>query len=147
MGQAKSFGIEPRDLDNLVSGAEIIVDRDPKSDSLNGAISLQVTDPAKFQHLMDQIVTEKFPDNCRKIEVGSIPAYLMQSERKSLDRLRSGGRSTPDFREPIELCESSCIGCKSHAPGLEADTQYKAIAKLVARTGRLVCLPGCKVGF
>ena len=37
MGQVKSFGIEPRDLDDLVSGAEIIVDRDPKADSLNGA--------------------------------------------------------------------------------------------------------------
>ena len=49
MGQVKSFGIEPRDLDNLVSGAEIIVDRDPKADALNAAISFQVTDPEKFQ--------------------------------------------------------------------------------------------------
>ena len=43
--QVKSFGIEPQDLDNLISGAEIILDRDPKTDSLNGTISLHVIDP------------------------------------------------------------------------------------------------------
>lgn len=146
MGQAKSFGIDPRDLDDLVSGAEIVLDRDPKADSLNAAISLQVTDPAKFQHLIDQIVTEKFPDNCRKIEAGSVSAYLMQiNERVSIifglvngQLLISGSQSK--FAELVNRLHG-------HAPGLEADNQYKAIAKLVAEPNELFAYLDAKSGF
>jgi hypothetical protein len=130
LGQVKSFGVEPRDLDNLVSGAEIIVDRDPKSDSLNGAISLQVSDPVKFQHLVDQVVTEKFPENCTKIEVASIPAYLMLvNQRISIvfglvghQFLISGSQS--NFAELVHRLQS-------RSPGLEADDQYKTIAQMI----------------
>jgi hypothetical protein len=146
MGQAKSFGIEPRDLDDLVSGAEILLDRDPKADSLSGAISLQVTDPARFQHLIDQIVTEKFPDNCRKIEAGSVPAYLMQiNERVSIifglvngQLLISGSQSK--FEELVNRLHG-------RAPGLEADNQYKAIAKLVNEPNELFAYLDAKSGF
>jgi hypothetical protein len=146
MGQVKSFGIEPRDLDGLVSGAEIIVDRDLKTDSLNGAVSLQVTDSAKFQHLMDQVTVEKFPDNSSKIEVAAVPAYLMQvNERVSIvfglvgrQLLISGSRS--NFAELVHRLEGQ-------APGLEADTQYKAIAKLVAEPNDLFAYLDAKSGF
>ena len=146
MGQVKSFGIEPRDLDGLVSGAEIIVDRDLKTDSLSGAVSLQVTDSAKFQHLMDQVTTEKFPDNSSKIEVAAVPAYLMQvNERVSIvfgllgrQLLITGSRS--NFAELVHRLESQ-------APGLEADTQYKAIAKLVAEPNDLFAYLDAKSGF
>jgi hypothetical protein len=146
MGEVKSFGLEPRDLDKLVSSAEIIVDRDPKTDSLNGAISLLVIDPAKFQHLMDQIVTEKLPDSCRKIEVASVPAYLIQvNERASIvfglvgrQFLISGSRS--GFAEFVHRLQS-------HAPGLEADNQFKAIAKLVDEPTDLFAYLDAKSGF
>jgi hypothetical protein len=130
LGQVKSFGVEPRDLDKLVSGAEMIVDRDLKSDSLNGAISLRVSDPQNFQHLVDQVVTEKFPENCRKIEVAAIPAYLLLvNERISIvfglvgqQFLISGSQS--NFAELVHRLQS-------RAPGLETDDQYKVIAKMV----------------
>ena len=146
MDQAKSFGIEPRDLDTLVSGAEIIVDRDPKSDSLNAAISLQVTDPAKFQHLMDQIVTEKFPNNSKKIEVASIPAYLMQVNRGVsivfglVDRQLLIAGSQSNFGELVHRWQS-------HAAGLEADNQFKGIVKLVAEPDDLFAYLDAKSGF
>jgi hypothetical protein len=146
MGEAKSFGIEPRDLDSVVSGAEIIVDRDPKTDSLNGAISLEVDDPAKFENLMDQVVTEKFPDSCRKIQVASVPAYLMRvNERVSIvfgligrQLLISG--SEPNFAEFVYRLQS-------HAPGLEANNQYEAIAKLVDKPSDLFAYLDAKSGF
>jgi len=146
MGQVKSFGVEPRDLDNLISGAEIIVDRDPKADSLNGAISLQVADQGKFERLMDQVVAEKFPEKCRKIEVASVPAYLMLvNERVSFvfglvgrQLLISGSQS--NFAELVHRLQSQ-------APGLEADAQFKAIAKLVDEPNAPFAYLDAKSGF
>jgi hypothetical protein len=146
LGQVKSFGVEPRDLDNLVSGAEIIVDRDPKSDSLNGAISLQVSDPVKFQHLVDQVVTEKFPANCTKIEVATIPTYLMLvNERISIvfglighQFLISGSQS--NFAELVHRLQS-------RAPGLESDDQYKTIAKMIDEPNVMFAYLDAKSGF
>jgi hypothetical protein len=146
LGQVKSFGLEPRDLDNLVSGAEIIIDRDPKSDSLNGAISLRVSDPVSFQHLVDQVVTEKFPENCQKIEVASIPAYLMLvNERLPIvfglvgqQFLITGSQS--NFAELVHRLQS-------RAPGLEADNQYQAIAKMVDDPNVLFAYLDAKSGF
>ncbi len=146
MGQAQSFGIDPRDLDNLVSGAEVILDREPKSDSLNAAFSLQVTDPAKFQRLMEQVVAEKFPDNTKKILIASVPAYLMEvNERVSIvfglvgrQILVSGSQS--NFGELVRRLQN-------HAPGLETDNQFKGIAKLVAEPDDLFAYLDAKSGF
>ncbi|MBV9299900.1 MAG: hypothetical protein JO066_13090 [Verrucomicrobia bacterium] len=146
MGEAKSFGIEPRDLDTVVSGAEIIVDRDPKTDSLNGAISLEVLDPAKFENLMDQVVAEKFPDSCRRVQVASVPAYLMRvNERVSIvfglvgrQMLISG--SELNFAEFVHRLQN-------HAPGLEANNQYEAIVKLVGKPSDLFAYLDAKSGF
>jgi hypothetical protein len=146
MGQVKSFGVEPRDLDDLVSGAEMIVDREPKSDSLSGAISLRVSDPAKFQHLVDQVVTEKFPESCTKIEVASIPAYLLLvNERVPIvfglvghQFLITGSQS--NFAELVHRLQSRALG-------LEADNQYKAIAKMVDEPNVLFAYLDAKSGF
>lgn len=146
MGQARSFGIEPQDLDHLVSGAEIIVDREPKVDSLSTAISLQVTDPDKFRHLMDQIVAEKFPDCSRKIEVASVPAYVMQvNERVAIVFGLIGGQflisgSQSSFGEFVHRFQNQ-------APGLKADSQFKSIAKLVAEPYDLFAYIDTKPGF
>lgn len=146
VGQVKSFGIEPKDLDDLISGAEMVVDRDPKVDSLNSAISLQVTDPAKFQHLVDQVVTEKFPDNCKKIEVASVPAYLMLvNDRVPIVFGLIGRRflisgSQSNFAELVRRLQIQ-------APGLGADNQYKAIAKLVDEPNALFAYVDAKSAF
>ena len=81
-------------------------------------ISLQVIDPGKFQRLMDQVVTEKFPDNCRKIEVASIPAYLMQvNERVSIVFGLVGGQllisgSQSNFGEIVHRLKVKLLGWK-----------------------------------
>ncbi len=146
MEEVKSFGIEPRDLDKLVSGAEVIVDRDPKTDSLNCGLALQVTDPAKFQHFMDQVVAEKFPEISSKVEIASVPAYVMQiNERVSLvfglsgrRLLISGGQQK--FAELVGRLQNP-------TPGLEADNQFQAIAKLVDEPKDLFAYLDAKSGF
>jgi hypothetical protein len=146
LGQVKSFGIEPRDLDHLISGAEMIVDRDPKADALNAAISFQVTDPEKLRYLMDRVVTEKFPDNCKKIEVAGVPAYLIQVNEKAAivfaltERRLLISTSRSNFAELVHRWQS-------HAPGLEADNQFKTIAKLVDEPNELFAYLDAKAGF
>jgi hypothetical protein len=146
MGQVQAFGIEPRELDSLISGAEIIIDRDPKSDALYGAISLQVSDAAKFQHLMDRVATEKFPDNCKKIEIASVPAYLMQvNERVSIVFGLAGRQalitgSQASFAELVQRLQTQ-------SPGLESDNQFKATEKMVADPNDLFAYLDAKAGF
>ncbi|MBV8140919.1 MAG: hypothetical protein JOZ60_02620, partial [Verrucomicrobia bacterium] len=145
MAQAKLFGIEPRDLDSVVLGAEIMVDGDPKTDLLNPAISLQVSDPAKFENLMDQVATEKFPDRCRRIQVASVSAYLMRvNERVSIVFGLVGRQllisSELHFAEYVHRLQN-------HAAGLEADSQYETIAKLVSKPTDLFAYLDAKSGF
>jgi hypothetical protein len=146
LGQVKSFGVEPNDLDNLVSSGEIIVDREPKSDSLNGVISLQVSDPLKFQHLVEQVVMEKFPDRCTRIEVASIPAYsLLVNERVPIIFGLAGNQfliagSQTNFEEFVHRLQH-----QNH--GLEADDQYQAMAKLIDEPNALFAYLDAKSAF
>jgi hypothetical protein len=130
IGEAKSFGIDSQEFDALLSHLEIIVDRDPKSDSLNAALLLGITDPEKFQHLIDQIVMERFSDGSKKIEVSSVSAYVIQLNGNisivcgliGRQLLVAGNRS--EFAELVHRLQS-------HNAGLENNSQFKAIAKLV----------------
>jgi len=91
-------------------------------------------------------VAEKFPEKCRKIEVASVPAYLMLvNERVSFvfglvgrQLLISGSQS--NFAELVHRLQSQ-------APGLEADAQFKAIAKLVDEPNALFAYLDAKSGF
>jgi len=77
IGETRSVGIEPQDLDHLVTGAEVVVDQGPESESLATAILLEVTDRTKFQQLMDRIVREKLPDSCHSTSIEGTPAYIL----------------------------------------------------------------------
>ncbi len=144
--QAKSLGIESQDLDNLISGAEIILDRDPKTDSLNGTISLHVIDPEKFQRLVRRILTEKFSESCRTIEIASVPAWLIQvNERVSVvfglvGHLLLVTGSQSNFAELVHRLQGQ-------SPGLESNNEFKAIAKLVSEPNELFAYLDAKSGF
>jgi hypothetical protein len=130
MGEAKTFGIQPEDLDKLVSAAEIIVDRDSAPDSLSAAFSLQVIDPGKFQHLIDRVVAEKFSDNCSMREIAAIPAYSLHVTKYAsivfglVDRHLLVSGSESKFSELADRL-------RTHASGLESDYQFKSVSKLV----------------
>ncbi|MBV8330033.1 MAG: hypothetical protein JOZ61_06160 [Verrucomicrobia bacterium] len=130
MGEAKVFGIDPAELDELVSGAEIIVDRDTAPDSVSLAASLQVIDPTKFQRLVDEIVAEKFPDNANKIMIAAIPAYSIRVNRNAsivfglVNRHLLVSGSDAKFAELVSRL-------RKRAPGLEDKNQFREVAKLV----------------
>jgi hypothetical protein len=130
MGEAKSFGIEPEDLDKLVSAAEIIVDRDSAPDFLSVAFSLQVIDPGEFQHLIDRVVAAKFPHNCSRREIGAISAYSIQVNKYAsivfglVDRHLLVSGSESKFSELANRL-------RTHASGLESEDQFKSVSKLV----------------
>jgi hypothetical protein len=130
MGESKAFGVEPGELDNLVSGAELIVDHDAASDSVSAAASLRIIDPAKFRRLVDEIVAEKFPDNARKTEIASIPAYSIRVNSNAsivfglVDRHFLVSGSDAKFAELVNRLNK-------HVPGLESENRFKQVAKLV----------------
>ena len=146
MGEAKSFGIDPHELDALLSCVEMIVDRDPNADSLNAAFSLGVTDPERIQHLIDQIAMERFPDRCRRIEIASVPAYVMQLNGNIPIVSGLVGRqllvawSSSEFAELVHRLQSDNAG-------LDNKAEFKAIAKLVDDPADLFVYLDAKTGF
>jgi len=146
LGEAKSFGIDSHELGALLSDGEIIVDRDPNADSLNAAFSLGITDSEKIQHLIDQIAMERFPDRCSRIEVASIPAYVIQLNGNVSIVTGLVGRqllvawSRSEFAELVHRLQS-------HNSGLDNNAQFKAIAKLVDEPADLFVYVDAKTGF
>ena len=146
LGEAKSFGIDSRERDALLSYLEIIIDRDPKADSLNAACSLGITDPEKIQRLLDQIAMERFPDRCKRIEVASVPAYIMQVNGNISIVSGLVGRqllvalSESEFAELVHRLQS-------HNAGLDNNAQFKAMAKLVAEPADLFVYLDAKAAF
>jgi hypothetical protein len=146
LGEAKSFGIDSHELDALLSYVEIIVDRDPNADSLNAAFSLGITDPEKIQHLIDQLAMERFPDRCKRIDVASVPEYVMQLNGNISIVFGLVGRqllvawSRSEFAELLRRLQS-------HNAGLDSTAQFKAIAKLVDDPADLFVYLDAKSGF
>jgi hypothetical protein len=146
LGEAKSFGIDSQELDALISYGEIIVDRDPNADSLNAAFLLGVTDSEKVQRVIDQITMERFPDRCRRIEVASVPAYVIQLGGNVsivtglVDRQLLVAWSGSEFAELVHRLQS-------HSAGLENNPQFKAIVKSVEKPADLFVYVDAKTGF
>ncbi|HEY1476193.1 MAG TPA: hypothetical protein VGF37_00790 [Chthoniobacterales bacterium] len=146
LGEVKSFGIEMHELDALLSYIEIVIDRDPQADSLNAAFSAEITDPEKFQHFIDQIVMEKFPDRSRRIEVASVPAYVIQLNGNTplicglVGRQLLVALTRSEFAELVHRLQS-------HSAGLENNAQFKGITKLVHEPADLVVYLDAKAAF
>jgi hypothetical protein len=146
IGEAKSFGIDSRELEALLSHVEIIVDRDPDADSPNAAFALGTDDPEKLQRLIDRIVMERLPDRCRKIEVASVPAYLIQLNGNISIVCGLVGRqllvawSRSEFEEIVHRFQS-------HSAGLENNDQFKAVTKMVNEPDDLFVYLDAKTGF
>jgi hypothetical protein len=146
IGEVKSFGIDSRELDALLSHVEIIVDRGPDADSPNAAFSIGTIDPEKLQRLIDQIMVERFPERCRRIEVASVPAYLIQLNGNISIVCGFVGRqllvawSRSEFEEIVHRLES-------HSAGLENNAQFKAMTKMVNEPDDLFVYLDAKTGF
>ena len=131
LDQARSFGIDPRDLDALISGATVIIDCDAKTDVVTAALSFRVNDPEKFKHLIDEIVTQKFSDNCVQTHVSGVPAYVVQGNANAAVVFGLTGH------EFLVACNASVFAevlkrMQTKEDGLQKNEDYKRVTKLVA---------------
>ena len=146
IGETRSAGIEPQDLDHFVTGAEIVVDQDPESESLANAILLEVTDRTKFQQMMDRILREKLPDSCHSTSIEGTPAYILSpNENVSVvfglvkqKLLIAWDRSV--FARMVQRLRVS-------DEGLERDRQFKETEGLVAAPSDLFLYIDARAGF
>jgi hypothetical protein len=131
IGETRSFGIEPQDLDHLVSGIEIVVDRDPDSESLVSAALLEIPDRTKFQQMIDRIMREKLPDSCRPASIAGVPGYIVSpNENASIVFGLLGQKLVIAWDESIfaEIVRR----LRTKDPGLEQNDQFKEMERLVA---------------
>jgi hypothetical protein len=146
IGETRSFGIDPQDLDHLVTAAEIVVDQDPASGSFVTAILLEVTDLARFQQLIDRIVREKFPDSCRPTSIAGLPAYILSPNENAAVVF-----GLVDHRLLITWDESVFVEMvqrlRAKDQGLEHNDQFKETEGLVAAPSDLFLYIDAKVGF
>jgi hypothetical protein len=96
--------------------------------------------------VIDQIAMERFPDRCRRIEVASVPAYVIQLGGNVsivtglVDRQLLVAWSGSEFAELVHRLQS-------HSSGLDNNPQFKAIAKLVEKPADLFVYVDAKTGF
>ena len=146
ISETRSFGIDPQDLDHLVTAAEVVVDQDPASGSLVTAILLEVTDLAKFQQLIDRIVREKLPDSCRPTSIAGLPAYIVSPNENAsivfglVDHRLLITRDESVFVEMVQRL-------RAKDQGLEHNDQFKETQGLVAAPSDLFLYIDAKVGF
>jgi hypothetical protein len=146
IGEARSFGIQPGDLNKLVSGIEIVVDRDPKSESIVPAALLEITDRTKFQQMIDRIMREKLPDSCRPASIAGVPAYIVSpNENASIvfgltEEKLVIAWSESAFAEIIRRL-------RKKDPGLEQDDQFREMERLVAAPSDLFLYIDARSGF
>ena len=146
IGETRSVGINPQDLDELVTGAEIVVDQDPDSESLAIAILFEVTDRTKFQQLMDRIVREKLPGSCRSTSIEGTPAYIL-SPNENVSVVFGLVK-----QKLLVACNESVFAkmvrrLHLRAEGLERDRQFRETEGLVAAPSDLFLYIDAKVGF
>lgn len=146
ISETRSFGIDPQDLDQLVTAAEIVVDQNPVSESLVTTILLEVADQARFQQLMDHIVREKFPDSCHPASIAGLPAYILSPNENA-----SVVFGLVDHRLLITWDESVFVEMvqrlRAKHQGLEHNDQFKQTESLVAVPSDLFLYVDAKVGF
>ena len=146
IGETRSAGIEPQDLDQLVTGAEIVIDQFPDSEAPATAILLEVTDGAKFQQLMDRIVREKLPDSCRSTSIQGTPAYILSPNENAsvvfglVEQKLLIARDESVFAVMVRRLRVS-------DEGLERDRQFKEMEALVAAPSDLFLYIDAKAGF
>jgi hypothetical protein len=146
ISEARSFGIEPQDLDHLVSGAEIVVDHEPDTGSLATVILLEVVDRTKFQQLMDRIIREKLPDSCHPTSIAALPAYILSAnENASIIFGLVEQRLVIAWNESVFAEVVRRLRAKDR--GLEHNDQFKATEGLVAAPSDLFLYIDAKVGF
>jgi hypothetical protein len=146
IGEARSFGIEPQNLDRLVSGIEIVVDRDPGSGSLVPAALLDVADRTKFQQVIDRIVREKLPDSCRPITIAETSAYIASpNENASIVFGLVGEKLVVAWDQAVfaEIVRR----LRTKDPGLEQSNQFKEMERLVATPSDLFLYIDARAGF
>jgi hypothetical protein len=146
IGETRSAGIEPQDLDRLVTSAEIVVDQVPDSESLATAVLLEVTDETKFQQLMDRIVQEKLPDSCRSTSIEGMPAYILSpNENVSVVFGLVKRKLLIAWDESVFAVMVRRLRVSDE--GLERDRQFKETEALVAAPSDLFLYIDAKAGF
>ena len=146
LDQARSFGIDPEDFDNLISTIEIVLDRDERTNGLNVLLLLRVTDPDRFQRLLDDVANQKFPDSCSKIDISGSPAYKMQLNARASIVFGMNGHELL-VAGNANVFSEAIMRLRAGAVGLEKNEQYKQATSLVAQPDGLFVYVDSKAGF
>jgi hypothetical protein len=146
IGETRSVGILPQDLDQLVTDAEIVVDQDPDSEALATAILLEVADRTKFQQLMDRIVQEKLPDSCRSTSIEGMPAYIL-SPNENVSVVFGLVKQKLLIAWDASVFAVMVRRLRVGDEGLKRDRQFKETEGLVAAPSDLFLYIDAKAGF
>jgi len=62
LNEVPNSGVDFRHLSEIVKGAEIVINRDPNQDVVDGFFLVQVSDPDAFAEMVRKILQQQFPD-------------------------------------------------------------------------------------
>jgi hypothetical protein len=146
LDQARSFGINPEELDTLISAATVLIDRNSTSDAVTASVSFRVNDPNRFRGLIDQIVEKKFPDTCTRVQVGGAPVYVIREKTNTNVVFGLVGHellvawNTTTFSELVQRLQVK-------ENGLIKSEEYRSASKLVSPPTDLYLYVDTKTAF
>jgi hypothetical protein len=146
LDEARSFGIDPRQLDDLISAATILIDRTQPTGALTASLSFRVNDPSRFERLIDQVIAKKFPDTCTRIQLDGVPAFVIKEKVDSDIVFGLVGRelliswNTKTFAELVQRLQVA-------ENGLQKSEDYRNTSKLISTPTDLYLYVDTKTAF
>jgi hypothetical protein len=70
LNEVTNSGVDFHHLSEIVKGIEMVINRDPKQDLLNGYFLLQVSEPDSFVGMIRKILQQEFPDRWMEKDIG-----------------------------------------------------------------------------
>jgi hypothetical protein len=79
LNEVTNSGVDFRHLSEIVKGAEIVINRNPNSDLIDGFFLLQVSDPHSFVGMIRKILQQEFPDRWTEKDVGDCRIFQFKA--------------------------------------------------------------------
>lgn len=77
LNEVTASGVDFHHLSEIVKGAEVVINRNPTWDFLDGVFLLQVSDPDSFKGMVRKILQQEFPDRWTEKEVGDCRIFRL----------------------------------------------------------------------
>jgi hypothetical protein len=83
LNEVSNSGVDFRHLSEIVKGAELVINRDPNQDVVDGFFLVQVSDPDAFTEMVRKILQQQFPDRWTEEDVADSRVFRFTASQST----------------------------------------------------------------